>query len=75
MHLIACELLYYDVVSTSLRVIIKIYIYIYRHSGYMATPALGMQDVRLHIVGKDCIVESPECSNCKQWVMLSVKTG
>ena len=28
----------------------------YHHSGFMATPALGTQDVRLHIVGKDCIV-------------------
>ena len=32
----------------------------YHHNGFMATPALGTQDVRLHIVGKDCIVESPQ---------------
>ena len=25
------------------------------------------QAVRLHIVVEDCIVESPECSNCEQW--------
>ena len=43
----------------------------YHHSGFMVTPALGPQDVRLHIVGKDCIVESPECSSCKQRVMQS----
>ena len=27
------------------------------------------QNVRLHIVRKDWIVESSECSNCKQWAM------
>ena len=38
----------------------------YHDNGFMATAELGTQDVRLRIVGKDCIVESPECSNCKQ---------
>ena len=48
--------------------------YGYHHSGSMATPALGTRDVRLHIVGKDCIMESPECSNCKQWAMQSANS-
>ena len=38
----------------------------YRHNDFMGTPALGTQDVHLHIAVKDCIVESPEFSNCKQ---------
>ena len=38
----------------------------YHHNGFMATPALGRQDVRLNIVWKDCIMESPEWSNCEQ---------
>ena len=29
----------------------------YHHNGFMTTPALETQDVRLHIVGEDCIVE------------------
>ena len=41
----------------------------YHHNGFMASPALGTQDVRLHIVWKDCIVESPVCSNCEQSAM------
>ena len=28
----------------------------YHHNGFMATPALGTQDVRLHIAGEDCIM-------------------
>ena len=42
----------------------------YHHNGFMATPELGhrMYDYTLNIMGKDCIVKSPECSNCQQWV-------
>ena len=29
----------------------------YHHNGFMATPALGTQEVCLHIVWKDCIVK------------------
>ena len=48
---------------------IYIYMYIKRitmcHSGSMATPALGTQGCALtHCL--DCIVKSPECSNCEQ---------
>ena len=32
----------------------------YHHNGVMATPELRAQDARLHIVGEDCIVESPD---------------
>ena len=46
----------------------------YHHNGFMVTPALGTQDVCLHIVWKDCIVESPECSNCEQWAMHSANS-
>ena len=38
----------------------------YHHNGFMATPALGGEDVRLNIVWKDCIMESPEWSNYEQ---------
>ena len=31
----------------------------YHHNGFMTSPALGTQEVRLHIAWKDCIVESP----------------
>ena len=31
----------------------------YHHSGFMATPEFGTQDVHLHIVRKDCIIPVP----------------
>ena len=37
----------------------------YHHNGFMATPALGTQESTFkHCL--DCIVKSPECSNCEQ---------
>ena len=43
----------------------------YHHNGFMANPALGTQEVRLHVNCLDCIVKSPECSNCEQSAMHS----
>ena len=65
-----------------LRIYIYIYIYIqritmcphgYHHSGSMATPALGDTGCAFtHCL--DCIVKSPECSNCEQWAMHSANS-
>ena len=35
------------------------------HYGFMATPELGHRMYGYTLL--DCIVESQECSNCKQW--------
>ena len=35
------------------------------HNGFMATPELGHRMYGYTLL--DCIVESQECSNCKQW--------
>ena len=45
----------------------------YHYNGFMATPALGDRRSTLtHCV--DCIVKSPECSNCVQSAMHSANS-
>ena len=40
----------------------------------MATPALGIHGMCVYTLFQDCIVKSPECSNCEQWAMHSANS-
>ena len=44
----------------------------YHHNGFMETPALGTQEVRLHIVW--IALWSHQSANCEQWAMHSANS-
>ena len=51
-----------SLVTILVQIILGIYIYVY------------VIYIYIYIILKDCIVKSPECSNCEQWAMHSANS-